>query len=203
MPSKLKLIQLQAEIAQCEICSEFLPLEARPIVQLGVGAKILIAGQAPGQKTHHKGRPFDDASGERLRAWLGVTKEQFYDPNLFAILPMGFCYPGSFSASDKQSGDKPPRPECAKQWRQQVLSQLPNIELTLLVGKYAIEWHLKQKISVTQSVANWQGLWLTTLVMPHPSPRNNIWLKRNPEFETEIIPQLQLRVERLIKQAQE
>lgn len=197
MPSELKLIQLQAEIAQCQICSEFLPLGAKPIVQLGAGAKILIAGQAPGKKTHHKGRPFDDASGERLRAWLGVTREQFYDPELFAILPMGFCYPGSYSANDKQSGDKPPRPECAKQWRKQVLKQLPNVELTLLVGKYAIEWHLKQKISVTDSVANWQALWPHILVVPHPGPRNNIWLKRNPEFEQKIIPQLQQRIAKL------
>ncbi|WP_299806648.1 uracil-DNA glycosylase family protein [uncultured Shewanella sp.] len=207
MPNEHQLIQLQAEIAQCQICSEYLPLGAKPIVQLGIGAKILIAGQAPGKKTHHKGRPFDDASGERLRTWLGVTREQFYNPQLFAIVPMGFCYPGSYSATDKhsgdkQSGDKPPRPECAKKWRQQVLNQLPNIELILLVGKYAIEWHLNQKVSVTDSVANWQSLWPNTLVMPHPSPRNNIWLKRNPEFENEIIPLLQLRVARLIKQEQ-
>ncbi|ABZ77341.1 conserved hypothetical protein [Shewanella halifaxensis HAW-EB4] len=200
MPNERNFIQLQADIAQCQICSEFLPLEPKPIVQLGKYAKILIAGQAPGQKTHYKGRPFGDASGERLRTWLGVTKEQFYDPNLFAILPMGFCYPGSYTSADKQSGDKPPRPECAKKWRQDVLNRLEHIELTLLVGKYAIEWHLKQKLSVTQSVANWQALWPNTLVMPHPSPRNNIWLKRHSEFEQEIVPQLQQRVAALIKQ---
>ncbi|MCG9730162.1 uracil-DNA glycosylase family protein [Shewanella sp. Isolate13] len=198
MPNVYSFTALKAEIEQCQICSEFLPLGAKPIVQLGKQAKILIAGQAPGQKTHHKGRPFDDASGERLRTWLGVTREQFYDPELFAIVPMGFCYPGSYTSADKQSGDKPPRPECAKRWRQEVLAQLEHIELTLLVGKYAIEWHLKQKLSVTQSVANWQDLWPTTLVMPHPSPRNNIWLKRHPEFEQQIIPQLQRRVTSLI-----
>lgn len=201
MPEDHKLLHLQAEIARCKICSEFLPLEPKPIVQLGKQAKILIAGQAPGQRTHHKGRPFDDASGDRLRAWLGVTREQFYSPELFAIVPMGFCYPGSYTSAEKQSGDKPPRTECAKKWRQEVLNQLEHIELTLLVGKYAIEWHLKQKLSVTQSVANWQALWPKTLVMPHPSPRNNIWLKRHPEFEQQIIPQLQKRVTSLIGQS--
>ncbi|MGS0679717.1 uracil-DNA glycosylase family protein [Shewanella sp. 125m-7] len=198
MPNEPSFTQLQADIARCQICAKVLPLEPKPIVQLGKQAKILIAGQAPGKKTHHKGRPFDDASGERLRTWLGVTKAQFYDPNLFAILPMGFCYPGSYSASDKKSGDKPPRPECAPTWRADVLKQLEQIELTLIVGKYAIEWHLKQKLSVTESVANWQTLWPNTLVMPHPSPRNNIWLKRNPDFEQLIIPQLQKRVAALI-----
>ena len=200
MPSE-QLIPLQTEIEQCQICADSLPLGAKPIVQLGKYAKILIAGQAPGQKTHHKGRPFDDASGERLRAWLGVTKEQFYDPNLFAIVPMGFCYPGSYSPTDKKSGDKPPRTECAIAWRQSVLEQLEHIELTLLVGKYAIEWHLQQKMSVTQSVSNWQTRWPATLVMPHPSPRNNIWLKRNPDFEQQIVPQLQKRVGQLISAA--
>lgn len=200
MPSEQQLIPLQTDIEQCQICADSLPLGANPIVQLGKNAKILIAGQAPGQKTHHKGRPFDDASGERLRAWLGVTKEQFYDPNLFAIVPMGFCFPGSYSSADKKSGDKPPRPECAVKWRHDVLAQLEHIELTLLVGKYAIEWHLKQKISVSQSVSNWQTRWPKTLVMPHPSPRNNIWLKRHPDFETSIIPQLQQRVAQLIIQ---
>ncbi|GIU44291.1 uracil-DNA glycosylase family protein [Shewanella sairae] len=200
MPSE-QLIPLQTDIEQCQICADSLPLGAKPIVQLGKYAKILIAGQAPGQKTHHKGRPFDDASGERLRAWLGVTKEQFYDPNLFAIVPMGFCFPGSYSPTDKKSGDKPPRTECAIAWRQSVLEQLEHIELTLLVGKYAIEWHLQQKISVTQSVSNWQTRWPATLVMPHPSPRNNIWLKRNPDFEQQIVPQLQKRVAQLISAA--
>ncbi|GIU24482.1 uracil-DNA glycosylase family protein [Shewanella schlegeliana] len=201
MSNENSFITLKAEIAQCQLCKEFLPLGAKPIIQLDKQAKILIAGQAPGQKTHHKGRPFDDASGERLRTWLGVTREQFYDPELFAIVPMGFCYPGSYTTTDKQSGDKPPRPECANKWRQQVLDQLEHIELTLLVGKYAIEWHLQQRLSVSQSVANWQVLWPNTLVMPHPSPRNNIWLKRHPEFEQQIIPQLQRRVASLINSA--
>ncbi|MGS0695715.1 uracil-DNA glycosylase family protein [Shewanella sp. 0m-4] len=202
MPNEPSFTQLQVDIARCQICAKALPLEPMPIVQLGKQAKILIAGQAPGQKSHDKGRPFDDASGERLRTWLGVTKAQFYDPNLFAILPMGFCFPGSYTTADKKSGDKPPRPECAPKWRQQVLDQLEHIELTLLVGKYAIEWHLKQKLSVTESVANWHTLWPNTLVMPHPSPRNNIWLKRNPDFEQLIIPQLQKRVALLIAASQ-
>ena len=200
MPSEQQLTPLQTDIEQCQICADSLPLGANPIVQLGKNAKILIAGQAPGQKTHHKGRPFDDASGERLRAWLGVTKEQFYDPNLFAIVPMGFCFPGSYSPTDKKSGDKPPRPECAATWRQPILNELKHIELTLLVGQYAIEWHLQRKLSVTQAVTQWQDLWPEVLVIPLYSPRNNIWLKRQPEFEQHIVPKLQNRIAELINQ---
>ncbi|WP_108946103.1 uracil-DNA glycosylase family protein [Shewanella halifaxensis] len=196
--NNLTFAELQENIAQCQLCAADLPLGAKPIVQLSPSAKILIAGQAPGRKTHDKGRPFDDASGKRLRSWLGVTEAQFYNPQLFAILPMGFCFPGSYSKADKQSGDKPPRKECAVKWRQDVLAQLKHVELTILVGKYAIEWHLQQKMSVTQSVANWQSLWPHTLVMPHPSPRNNIWLKQHPEFEAEIIPVLKQRVASLV-----
>ncbi|MCL1139080.1 uracil-DNA glycosylase family protein [Shewanella pneumatophori] len=197
MPNE-QLIKLQTDIAHCQICAASLPLGAKPIVQLGASAKILIAGQAPGRKTHEKGRPFDDASGKRLRSWLGVSEAQFYNPDLFAIVPMGFCFPGSYSKIDKQSGDKPPRPECAAKWRQEVLKQLEQIELTLLVGKYAIEWHMQQKLTVTQSVAQWQSLWPKTLVMPHPSPRNNIWLKQHPQFEADIVPKLQQRIATLI-----
>ena len=200
MPKDNRLDNLLNQVQQCQLCSEHLPFAAKPIIQLGSKAKILIAGQAPGQKTHHKGHPFDDASGERLRTWLGVTREQFYNPDLFAILPMGFCFPGSYSTDDKKSGDKPPRPECAATWRQLILNELKHVELTLLVGQYAIEWHLRKKLTVTKAVEQWQTLWPTTLVMPHPSPRNNIWLRRHPEFESVIIPQLQHRVAALINE---
>ncbi|WOT04110.1 uracil-DNA glycosylase family protein [Shewanella youngdeokensis] len=197
MPNTCQLNQLLGQIKQCQLCAKHLPLGPKPIVQLASNAKILIAGQAPGQKTHHKGHPFDDASGNRLRQWLGVSKEQFYDADLFAIMPMGFCFPGSYTTNDNKSGDKPPRPEC-EIWRQPLLNQLHKVELTLLVGQYAIEWHLKQKLTVTNAVAQWQDFWPHTLVMPHPSPRNNIWLKRHPEFEQLIIPKLQQRVAELI-----
>ncbi|MCL1049865.1 uracil-DNA glycosylase family protein [Shewanella abyssi] len=196
------LNNLLGQVKQCQLCAKHLPFAPKPIVQLASNAKILIAGQAPGQKTHHQGRPFDDASGQRLREWLGVTDDEFYDPELFAILPMGFCFPGSYAATDKKSGDKPPRPECAAKWRQEILNQLNQVELTLLVGKYAIEWHLQQKLTVTQAIENWQTLWPHTLVMPHPSPRNNIWLKRNPLFEQQIIPKLQQRVTAIITAVQ-
>ncbi|MCL1093236.1 uracil-DNA glycosylase family protein [Shewanella kaireitica] len=198
MPKDNRLDNLLNQVQHCQLCSKHLPFAAKPIVQLASNAKILIAGQAPGQKTHHKGHPFDDASGERLRGWLGVTREQFYSPELFAILPMGFCFPGSYSTADKKSGDKPPRPECAATWRKPILNELKHVELTLLVGQYAIEWHLKQKLTVTKAVEQWQELWPEILVMPHPSPRNNIWLKRHPEFENLIIPKLQQRVSELI-----
>lgn len=202
MRENANLTNLLSQVKQCQLCAEHLPFAPKPIVQLASNAKILIAGQAPGQKTHHKGHPFDDASGERLRLWLGVTREQFYNPDLFAILPMGFCFPGSYTATDKKSGDKPPRPECEAAWRQPLLKELHHVELTLLVGQYAIEWHLKRKLTVTHAVEQWQTLWPHTLVMPHPSPRNNIWLKRHPEFEQQIIPKLQQHVATLISPEQ-
>ncbi|QLE84952.1 uracil-DNA glycosylase family protein [Shewanella sp. Scap07] len=197
-PSQLSLTQLIAQINRCQLCHEQLPLAPKPIVQLHSHAKILIAGQAPGRKTHDIGRPFDDASGKRLRDWLGVTEEQFYNPQLFAILPMGFCYPGTYSGEQNKRGDKPPLKQCADHWRQAVLAQLTQVELTLLVGKYAIDWHLQQPTTVTESVQQWQQFWPDTLVLPHPSPRNNIWLKRHPEFALQVLPQLKTRVKDLL-----
>lgn len=176
-PKDNRLDNLLTQVQHCQLCNEHLPFAAKPIVQLASHAKILIAGQAPGQKTHHKGRPFDDASGERLRTWLGITCEQFYNPELFAILPMGFCFPGSYSTHDKKSGDKPPRPECADTWRQPILKELKHVELTLLVGQYAIEWHLKRKLTVTKALEQWQELWPETLVMPHPQPKKQYLAK--------------------------
>lgn len=185
---------LQA-VRSCEHCIEHLPHGARPVVQVDLNAKILIAGQAPGSKVHATGIPFDDPSGDRLRLWMGVDKTTFYDATKIAILPMGFCYPGT-----GKSGDLPPRKECAKLWRSELLDLMPNIELTLVIGQYAIAWHLPntKKDNLTNTVKAWRMHWPTNLPLPHPSPRNNIWLKRNAWFETEIIPSLQDRVKALV-----
>lgn len=182
---------LLARVRACQLCATSLPLGPRPVLQVGSGAKILIAGQAPGRKVHESGVPFDDASGERLRAWMGVDAATFYDPDKIAILPMGFCYPGTGA-----SGDLPPRPECAPAWRDALLALMPSIELTLVIGQYAIDWHLRpgRGVSLTETVRNWRHDWPTRLPLPHPSPRNNIWLKKNPWFEVEVLPALQGRI---------
>lgn len=155
----------------------------------------MIAGQAPGSKVHASGIPFDDPSGDRLRAWMGIDKQTFYDETQVAILPMGFCYPGT-----GKSGDLPPRKECAGLWREQLLAMMPKIELTLVIGQYAIAWHLPEckRESLTNTVKARQTHWPIVLPLPHPSPRNNIWLKKNAWFESEIIPALQGRVAELL-----
>ncbi len=143
---------------------------------------------------HEKEIPFDDKSGDRLRGWLGVNKEQFYNPQLFAILPMGFCYPGK-----GKSGDLPPIPLCADTWRDNVLTSFTQVELTIILGKYAIEWHLHSKKPITNLAKQWQELLQENkLVLPHPSPRNNIWLKKNAWFEQEVIPVLQDKVKSIL-----
>ena len=181
-------------IRACEIC-EGLPLGPRPIVQAHSAARILIAGQAPGQRTHHKGIPFDDPSGERLRDWLGVTRDEFYDPGKFAVVPMGFCYPGK-----GKSGDLPPRSECAPAWRTQLLGGLPDLELTLVIGMYALDWHLgdKRAKTLTDTVSNWRSFWPEVLPLPHPSPRNIRWFKTNGWFEADILPALKTRVREIL-----
>jgi uracil-DNA glycosylase len=154
----------------------------------------LIAGQAPGRKVHESGVPFDDASGDRLRDWLGVTRELFYDPRRIAILPMGFCFPGS-----GRSGDLPPRPECAPAWRSRLLGHLRHLELTVVVGQYAQAYHLGQGGgSLTDTVKAWRTHWPGAIPLPHPSPRNNLWLRRNPWFETEVLPALRKRVSKVL-----
>ena len=182
-------------VRDCNQCAADLPLEPRPIVQFHPNAKVLIAAQAPGQRTHHKGIPFDDPSGDRLRQWLGVTREEFYNPELFAIIPMGFCYPGK-----GKSGDLPPRKECTLLWREKLLEHLPNIELTLVIGQYAHAWHLKgqQKKNLTETVRHWREYWPEVLPLPHPSPRNQLWFKKNDWFDSEVLPELKKRVEELI-----
>lgn len=181
-------------VQSCKLCEEHLPLGARPVIQLHPHARILVAGQAPGKKVHETGIPFDDPSGNRLRNWMGITREIFYDPTKIAILPMGFCFPGS-----AKYGDLPPRPECQEKWRDKLLNQLPKIELTIVLGKYAQAFHFKHhKGSLTKLVKDWKLYWPTKLPLPHPSPRNNIWLKKNPWFEREVIPTFQTRVRSLV-----
>ncbi|OUL56558.1 uracil-DNA glycosylase family protein [Pseudoalteromonas ulvae] len=182
--------ELHEDIMTCQMCAPHLPLAPKPIIQFNPAARILIAGQAPGLRAHQSGRPFDDASGDRLRDWLGLSPAQFYDPQLLAILPMGFCYPGK-----GPSGDNPPYKECATTWRRPLLKQLSQLSLTLVIGQYALAYHVgAHKGSLTEQVRQ-QALDETTLILPHPSPRNNIWLKKNPWFELEILPALKQKVQ--------
>lgn len=193
MRTSRKITSLLTQVRACTLCAAHLPLGPRPVIQLDPAASILIVGQAPGRKVHETGLPFNDASGDRLRLWMGLTREQFYDPHKVALLPMGFCYPGT-----GKSGDLPPRPECAAKWRVRLLSTLDNLQLTLVLGQYALGWHLPQEASVTSAVTNWQRYWPTVVPLPHPSPRNNGWLARNPWFERELVPLLRARVAQLL-----
>jgi len=197
MASQRSLDKLLRDIRACTVCAPFLPLGPRPVLQAGHGARILLASQAPGIKGHQTGIPFNDASGRRLREWLGMSEEVFYDREKVAIVPMGFCYPGRAA---KGSGDAPPRPECAPLWRKRVMAQLPAIELTVVIGVYALAWHVPdaKKMGVTEAVRQWQRWWPHTLVLPHPSPRNNGWLKNNPWFEQELLPKVRERVGELL-----
>ena len=187
---------LLAEVRGCRLCARHLPHGVRPVLQIDPRARVLIAGQAPGRRVHESGIPFQDASGDRLREWMDVTKDVFYDASRIALLPMGFCYPGR-----GRSGDLPPRPECAETWRSRLLAQLPKLELTLVVGQYAQAYHLPQagRPSLTEVVRRWQEFWPGTLPLPHPSPRNNLWLRRNPWFEAEVVPALRDRLRTLAR----
>ena len=185
---------LMTEVRACRICEAHLPLGPRPVLQLHPEARILIAGQAPGRKVHESGVPFDDASGNRLREWLDVSREVFYDPRQIAILPMGFCFPGT-----GKSGDLPPRPECEPAWRNQLLQQLHNLEIILVLGKYAQLYHFDDVgSSLTELVESWRSYWPKIVPLPHPSPRNNPWLRKNPWFESELLPLLQKRVAEIL-----
>jgi len=182
------------EIAACNICASNLPLGPRPIIRAGSSAKILIIGQAPGTKVHATGIPWNDPSGNRLRQWMGIKDEQFYNANMVAIVPMGFCYPGK-----GKSGDLPPRPECAIQWHEKVMKLLPNIQCTLLIGQYAQNYYLKSDSkNLTERVKHWKDFLPGYFVLPHPSPRNQIWLHRNPWFEEDVVPTLQQTVKKLL-----
>lgn len=185
------------EVRACTLCEEHLPLGPRPVVQLSPAARILIAGQAPGRRVHASGVPFDDPSGDRLRDWMGLSAERFYDPELVAILPMGFCFPGT-----GKGGDLPPRPECATTWRRRLLDQLTHLRLTLVIGRYAQAWHLPDAPArVTDVVADWRSEWPDVLPLPHPSPRNNRWLRNNPWFETTVVPALRARVAEIVEES--
>ena len=183
--------QLIDEISACTICADrFAATETahdpRPVTWFGENASILIAGQAPGMRVHQSGRPFTDPSGDRLRDWLGVTEETFYDRDKIAIVPMAFCFPGY----NAKGSDLPPPVICAKTWRSRVLDVLPNIRLTLLIGGYAQKWHLKTKSGVNETVSQWEAHQPHTIPLPHPSWRNTAWLAKNTWFEAELLPVL-------------
>lgn len=180
----------------CDICAPHLPHGTRPVFSIHPRTRILIIGQAPGRKVHETGIPWDDASGQRLRQWLGVNDATFYNPACFGILPMGFCYPGK-----GRSGDLPPRPECAPKWHDPLLKMMPDVQLTLLFGQYALERYLgdRRQKNLTETVRNWQAYLPALLPMPHPSPRNRIWERKNPWFGEEILPYLQEQVSRILK----
>ncbi len=192
--ARTSLDHLLADIRRCRVCEEHLEHGPRPIVQVGSTARIVIIGQAPGRRVHESGVPWDDPSGRTLRSWLGVSDEQFYDPALVALVPMGFCYPGSAS-----SGDKPPRPECAPLWHDRVLGHLPDDRLELIIGTYAQKRYIAdRKPTLTETVANWAAYLPRQAVLPHPSPRNQHWLRKNPWFEVEALPAIRRRVAQVL-----
>ncbi|TDH36354.1 uracil-DNA glycosylase family protein [Pseudohoeflea suaedae] len=201
---------LLLRIRACRICRDTpaggaagrLPHEPRPVCEASSAAPVLIAGQAPGTRVHASGRPFTDPSGDRLRGWLGVDEAAFYDLDKFAIVPMGFCFPGQ----DAKGGDLPPRRECAPAWRDEVMAKMPQVRLVLAIGAHAQSWHLGSlgKKTLTETVENWREILAATekgvavLPLPHPSWRNTGWLKRHPFFEAELLPELRRRVHELI-----
>ena len=182
-------------IRQCNICTKHLLLGPRPIVTAHPESKIVIIGQAPGTKVHNSGIPWDDASGRQLRKWLNVTDKDFYDTKKFAIMPMGFCYPGK-----GKTGDLPPRPECAPEWHESIMSKMPNVELVILIGMYAQKYYLGKtaKRTLTETVDNFKEYLPKYLPLPHPSPRNRFWLTKNPWFEVEVLPILKSKVSKII-----
>ena len=186
---------LLGEIGACRACESSLPLGPRPVVRISASARILMVGQAPGLKVHESGVPWNDASGKRLREWLGVDEAAFYDVGKFAIVPMGMCYPGRGGG-----GDLPPRPECAPLWHDRIFSLMPHIELTILIGQYAHAKFLgaRRGPTLTDTVENWEKYAPVFFALPHPSPRNQIWLKRNPWFEQDVLPSLKDRVARAL-----
>ncbi len=191
MPRKSFII-LKNDIKNCDFCAHHLRVPPKPVVQIHPDARILVIAQAPGTRARASGRPFDDASGDRLRAWLGVNRETFYDEKLFAFVPMGFCYPGKTA-----SGDLPPCSECAPLWHEKIFEHLINIKLTLYIGSYALKYYL-QSTSMTDTVLAWQKHFPTHLPLPHPSWHNNAWIERHTWFLNELVPALQKRVVRIL-----
>lgn len=192
------LNELLTEVRACRICAEHLPLGPRPVVRMAKSARILVIGQAPGTRVHETGLPWNDASGDRLRDWLGLSVDDFYDPAKLAIMPMGFCYPGRFD----RGGDLPPRPECAPTWHDALMRHLPDIGLTLLIGQYAQQRYLgaQRAKTMTETVHRFADFLPDGILpMPHPSWRNTAWMKKNPWFEADLLPVLQSRVQDLLK----
>jgi uracil-DNA glycosylase len=189
--------RLFAEIRGCTRCAAELPRGPRPVLRGLPSARLLIISQAPGTRVHETGLSFNDRSGDRLRQWLGIDREAFYDENRVAILPMGFCYPGRHP----QGGDLPPRPECAPLWHRRALAAWPGIALTLLVGSYAIDYYLagREKPTMTETVRAWRDYLPDYLPLPHPSWRTMVWEKRNPWFGAEVLPELRRRVDGLLR----
>ncbi len=190
---------LTTDLSNCMICRDRFAATAtghapRPIVWFDARARILIAGQAPGMRVHLSGKPFTDPSGERLRDWMDLGEDAFYDRSRVAIVPMAFCFPG-YSA---KGSDLPPPAVCAKTWRARVLDSLPNLRLTLLVGGYAMKYHLGKVMPVTEAVGSWKDHDDTLFVLPHPSWRNNGWLKKNPWFEKEVLPRVRTRIKEVL-----
>lgn len=188
----MALTRLLREISTCEVCKGYLPLGPRPVLQVAASARVLIVGQAPGRKVHKSGIPWSDASGNRLRTWMGVSGPVFYDKSMVAIVPMGFCYPGAAELG----GDNPPRPECATLWHDRLLRYLPDLQLTLLVGQYAHRRYLgsRRKSSLTETVEAFEEYGPFLFPLPHPSWRSAIWSRQNPWFEKSVVPALQIAV---------
>ena len=190
----IPLQDLLVEIGACRHCADSLPLGPNPVVRASTTARLLIVGQAPGTRVHATGIPWNDPSGDRLRDWLQLDRDTFYDESRIAIVPMGFCYPGKGT-----SGDLPPLPDCAPLWHDALLAHMPELELVLLVGSYAQSYYLgKSRETLTDRVRRWREFGPRFLPLPHPSPRNTLWLKRNPWFEATVVPELRSRVGRLL-----
>lgn len=198
LPLTMNLDELLDQIRACRLCEAQLPLGPRPVLRASATARLLVVGQAPGTRVHESGIPWNDASGMRLREWLLMERERFYDESRVAIVPMGFCYPGKGS-----SGDLPPRPECRKTWHPRLIPQLPRVELTLLIGHYAQEFFLgdRRKGTLTDTVKAWEEYAPRHFPLPHPSPRNIGWFRQNPWFEAEVLPALRERVRALFPPA--
>ena len=196
MANEAAVRKLLTDIRACTACADDLPHDPRPVLRASTSARICIVGQAPGTRVHASGIPFDDPSGDRLRDWLGVDRGTFYDESRIAIVPMGFCFPGL----DAKGGDKPPLKRCASLWREQLFEVLGQIDFTVIIGTYAQAWHLgkSRKKTVTETVAAWREYMPEAITLPHPSWRNNSWLKKNPWFETDVLPVLRAEVAKRI-----
>jgi len=193
--SRRALKQLLIEVRACRICEAQLPLGPRPVLRASSTARILIIGQAPGTRVHQSGIPWDDPSGNRLRDWMQVDHDLFYDEKQIAIIPMGFCYPGK-----GKSGDLPPRPECAPQWHERLLAEMPALRLTVLIGQYAQKYYLEtRRRSLAETVQDWQSYLPDHFPLPHPSPRNIRWFRNNPWFESGVLPEFRRHIRRALK----